>query len=88
MPGLRAACPHRCTHGDELAFGGARRPGLRSDQRRDERRVVELATVGQDVRIRVRGEAELPLAHQPADLGPRASLPMKQRDPAVPEAVR
>lgn len=62
-------------------------PVLRPNEFGDERRVVELATVGQHVRVGVRRDAELPLPHEPADLGPGASLSVEKGDPAVPKVM-
>ena len=41
-----------------------------------ERQVVELLTVREDVRVGVGREAELPLSDKAADLGPCPSLPV------------
>ena len=62
-------------------------PALRPGERGYERRVIELAPVGQHVRVGVQGDAELPLPDEPLDLSPGASLTVKKRDPAVPKVV-
>jgi hypothetical protein len=53
-------------------------------ERRDE---IDLASVAEDVRIRVRGHRELALLDELADLCPRASLLVKEADPPAPEVV-
>jgi hypothetical protein len=48
---------------------------------REKRDEIDLASVAEDVRIRVRGHRELALLDEQADLCPRASVLVKEADP-------
>lgn len=49
---------------------------------------VDLASVDEDMRVGVGGDRELPLPDERRYLGPRAALPVQERDPPVPQIVR
>ena len=51
-------------------------------------RVVEFATVREDVRVGVRRDAQLALSDETADLGPGAALSMEERDAPVSQVMR
>ena len=87
--------PPRCTPGMSPRRKPASKPRrplrtlrVSANQLSQERRIVELSPIRQDVRVGVGGQAELALADKASDLCPRSSLPMQQRDAAVAEVVR
>lgn len=83
MPATRKACPLGAPS-DPVTAENRLLCRLLAEQRR----VVELAPVRENVRVGVGCEAELALPDEAGDLCPCPSLPVQKRDSAVAQVVR